>query len=118
MEYLKSQFRTLAEADSSHQEWNEAMILDTSNSQGKPFVFGKPDWVLYETFQTLKKDIPEVEFDMVYAVKTWHTLFQHWHKISNDFSNLIYVHTGGTSGNVSQLRRYQRLKEKHPEVVL
>jgi hypothetical protein len=44
-------------------------------------------------------------FDLVYAPRTWQTLFHHWGALSD--YDLLYVHTGGLEGNPSQLKRYQ-----------
>ncbi len=51
-----------------------------------------------------------IEFDLVYACLTWHTLlhaYEQQHTLLNN-RKVVYVHCGGNSGNLSQLYRYQR----------
>jgi len=46
-----------------------------------------------------------IEFDLIYAPGMWHTLFQHIHHIEG---TILYVHSGGLSGNETMLDRYAR----------
>eukprot|EP01129_Flabellula_baltica_P005229 TRINITY_DN1875_c0_g1_i1.p1 TRINITY_DN1875_c0_g1~~TRINITY_DN1875_c0_g1_i1.p1 ORF type:complete len:199 (+),score=32.49 TRINITY_DN1875_c0_g1_i1:452-1048(+) len=46
-------------------------------------------------------------FDLIYAPRCWSAVKNEWHIFEKD--PLIYIHTGGTSGNQSQLLRYNNL---------
>jgi 1-aminocyclopropane-1-carboxylate deaminase/D-cysteine desulfhydrase-like pyridoxal-dependent ACC family enzyme len=52
------------------------------------------------------------EFDLIYAPRTWQTLFHHWEALAP--YDLLYVHTGGLEGTASQLQRYARLNPRPP----
>ncbi|MDQ6999363.1 MAG: pyridoxal-phosphate dependent enzyme [Mariprofundus sp.] len=44
-----------------------------------------------------------IEFDLIYAAHMWHTLLQH---IDDIDGTILYIHSGGLSGNKSMLDRY------------
>lgn len=49
-----------------------------------------------------------IEFDMVYAPKTWLAYFENEKLFEG--KTVIYVHTGGVIGNVTQCLRYEHKK--------
>jgi 1-aminocyclopropane-1-carboxylate deaminase len=55
---------------------------------------------MYETLKTAG-----VEFDLIYAPVTWIALLENFEKIEGA---LLYVHSGGVSGNETMLARYAR----------
>lgn len=75
----------------------------------------------------------KVDFDLVYGAFAWHTLFSDASVLDKvldrnntsvsfpgnpskqDERELMYIHTGGTSGNTTMLARYARKNRKHVE---
>jgi len=49
------------------------------------------------------------DFDLIYAPRTWQTIFTHWNHLANAY-DLLYLHTGGVEGNASQLFRYSSMQ--------
>ncbi len=45
-----------------------------------------------------------IEFDLIYGVRMWHTLLHHLSDIS---AEILYVHSGGLTGNATMLTRYR-----------
>jgi len=74
-------------------------ILDSS----KKYHFGK----LYPEFLSIYQELKHagIVFDLIYATKMWHTLFQH---IDGIEGSMLYVHSGGLMGNDTMLKRYRR----------
>ena len=88
--YLKTQMLSLVEELPSN-----LIILDPK----KKYPFGKPNQEFFEIYQKLKN--AGVEFDLLYAPLMWKMVFEHTsHKI-------LYIHSGGVSGNESMLERYK-----------
>eukprot|EP01126_Amoeba_proteus_P067289 TRINITY_DN9901_c0_g1_i1.p1 TRINITY_DN9901_c0_g1~~TRINITY_DN9901_c0_g1_i1.p1 ORF type:complete len:257 (-),score=30.99 TRINITY_DN9901_c0_g1_i1:104-874(-) len=79
------------------------VVLDTR----KNYRFGEPHPLFLKIYRFMKEK-KQVEFDLIYAPKTWRAIFENRKLIKE--RNLIYIHTGGISGNVSQLRRYENLR--------
>lgn len=50
-----------------------------------------------------------IEFDLIYAPKTWLNLLKYQHEIEGE---IMYIHTGGVSGNETMLQRYLHKKSK------
>lgn len=69
----------------------------------KKYRFGEPDPDLLDMYQKLR-DETGIEFELLYDAKTWLTL-SNW----PCDKPIIYIHSGGTSGNASMLARYRRL---------
>jgi len=46
-----------------------------------------------------------VEIDLLYAPKTLKAIFEHWDRFKG--RRVLFVHTGGTSGNATMLQRYE-----------
>jgi 1-aminocyclopropane-1-carboxylate deaminase/D-cysteine desulfhydrase-like pyridoxal-dependent ACC family enzyme len=90
--YLKSQMQKLGDIPTN---------LCILNSK-KKYHFGK----LYSEFIELYYEFLEsdIEFDLLYAMKMWNTLFENIESIDGD---ILYVHSGGLSGNESMLKRYK-----------
>ncbi len=64
--------------------------------------FAKPYAQYLQMYQELKKETG-IEFDLIYAPKTWiYGILE----LFEQESEILYVHTGGVSGNVSMLKRY------------
>lgn len=75
-------------------------ILNTKNR----YRFAKPHRDLFDVHQTISEF--GIEFDMVYSLKAWRAIFEHQSLFAT--SALVYIHTGGVSGNVTQKERYAR----------
>mmetsp|Transcript_30569 Transcript_30569/g.51469 ORF Transcript_30569/g.51469 Transcript_30569/m.51469 type:complete len:251 (-) Transcript_30569:181-933(-) len=97
--YLREQMRTL---DAERAE--EVCIIDTE----RKYTFAQPHKDLMNMYKELLDG--GIEFDMIYAPKTWLALFENRHLFGA--CTLLYVHSGGVTGNDSQKRRYEWL-EKH-----
>jgi 1-aminocyclopropane-1-carboxylate deaminase/D-cysteine desulfhydrase-like pyridoxal-dependent ACC family enzyme len=94
--------RTLAEKPGSI-----TCIPEILNSTLPRLRFGEPNSELLETWMALQK-FTSIEFDLLYAPSAWRQIFHDW-KLNPKFwegSNIIYLHSGGTESNDSQLRRY------------
>ncbi len=64
--------------------------------------FAKPRRDYYEIWQALKD--AGVEFDMIYAPKMWLALLKAYDALPKP---ILYVHSGGVSGNESQIDQYR-----------
>ncbi|BBG66233.1 pyridoxal phosphate-dependent deaminase, putative [Hydrogenimonas sp.] len=91
-EILKAQWRKLAPGAASLPK-----ILFTFGKHP----FARPHPLFYETWRSLKES--GIEFDLIYAPKMWIELQRAYDRLRKP---LLYVHSGGVSGNVSQLHQY------------
>ncbi|MEA2099488.1 MAG: 1-aminocyclopropane-1-carboxylate deaminase [Campylobacterota bacterium] len=89
-EYLKEQMRAL------HKIPNNLTILEPS----KKYHFAKP----YEEFIKIYKKTKDagVEFDLLYAPSMFIALLEQTDE------EILYIHSGGVSGNGSMLKRYEK----------
>lgn len=65
--------------------------------------FAKPYDEYLEMYQELKS-FTKIEFDLIYAPQTWMQLLDH---LEDDEGEILYIHTGGVSGNETMLERYK-----------
>ena len=65
--------------------------------------FAKPYDEYLEIYQELKSET-KIEFDLIYAPKTW---IQITEQLFESESEILYIHTGGVSGNHTMLERYK-----------
>ncbi len=65
----------------------------------KKYHFAKPYKEFIEIYEKLKNS--GIEFDLVYAPKLWKMILE---KIDEE---ILYIHSGGTTGNASMLERYR-----------
>ncbi len=91
-EYLKTEMRALGEIPKN------LYVIDTQ----KKYHFAKPYKEYLEIYLELK-DIG-IEFDLIYAPKTWLAFLENIEKFDGTF---LYVHSGGLSGNETMLERYK-----------
>jgi len=89
VEYLKTQMSAL------HVIPNNLVILEPK----KKYHFAKP----YSEFLEIYKKLLEagIEFDLLYAPSMWEAL------LSQTDEKILYIHSGGVSGNESMLNRYK-----------
>ena len=71
---------------------------------GNKKAFAKPEKAHLQMYQELLAETGIV-FDLIYAPKTWIELLDFF----NDDEPILYIHTGGVSGNESMLARYAYL---------
>ena len=88
-QYLLEQMTTLYEVP------NNLIILESE----KKYHFAKPYKEFYEIYSKLKKE--GIEFDLLYAPKLWKLL------VEQTDEEILYIHSGGVTGNVSMLERYR-----------
>jgi len=90
VEYLKEQMSAL------HEIPNNLIILEPE----KKYHFAKP----YEEFFIIYKMLLDsgVEFDLLYAPGMWKALLEQTDE------EILYIHSGGVTGNESMLRRYNK----------
>jgi 1-aminocyclopropane-1-carboxylate deaminase len=88
-EYLLTQMATLHEVPAN------LVILDSE----KKYHFAKPYKEFYEIYEKLKK--VGIEFDLIYSPKLWKLLLEQTDE------EIIYIHSGGTTGNKTMLERYK-----------
>jgi 1-aminocyclopropane-1-carboxylate deaminase/D-cysteine desulfhydrase-like pyridoxal-dependent ACC family enzyme len=88
--YLKEQMQTLSELPKN------LMILEPK----KKYHFAKP----YREFLSIYKKLlaSGIEFDLIYAPSMWEAL------LSQTKEEVLYIHSGGVSGNESMLKRYEQ----------
>ncbi|QOP46236.1 1-aminocyclopropane-1-carboxylate deaminase [Sulfurimonas paralvinellae] len=67
----------------------------------KKYHFAKPYPEFYEMYQKLKSG--GIEFDLLYAPLMWQTLLEQTDE------RILYIHSGGVSGNASMLPRYKNI---------
>lgn len=89
--YLKEQMRVLEMIPKN------LIILEPE----KKYPFGKPNREFYEIYQKLLAC--EIEFDLLYAPLMWKMLLE------QTSEPILYIHSGGVSGNASMLERYKAL---------
>ena len=65
----------------------------------KKYHFAKPYKEFIELYQKLKNS--GIEFDLVYAPKLWKMILE------KTDEEILYIHSGGTTGNASMLDRYR-----------
>lgn len=65
----------------------------------KKYHFAKPYKEFIEIYEKLKKS--GIEFDLVYAPKLWKMILEQTDE------EILYIHSGGTTGNASMLDRYR-----------
>jgi len=88
--YLKEQMSALAEIPSN------LVILEPK----KKYHFAKPYREFYEIYQSLH--VKGIEFDLLYAPAMWQALLEQTNE------KIMYIHSGGVSGNKSMLARYKK----------
>jgi 1-aminocyclopropane-1-carboxylate deaminase/D-cysteine desulfhydrase-like pyridoxal-dependent ACC family enzyme len=64
--------------------------------------FAKPYTEYLQMYTELKSEL-KIEFDLIYAPKTWIQISE---QLLDEESEILYIHTGGVSGNQSMLERY------------
>jgi len=65
----------------------------------KKYHFARPYKEFYEMYKRLH--VTGIEFDLLYAPAMWQALLE------QTSENILYIHSGGVSGNKSMLRRYK-----------
>ncbi|UCM99769.1 1-aminocyclopropane-1-carboxylate deaminase [Sulfurimonas sp. SWIR-19] len=88
--YLKTQMRALAEIP------DNLVILEPK----RKYHFAKPYKEFYEIYSALH--VKGIEFDLLYAPAMWQALLE------QTSEKIIYIHSGGVSGNESMLERYRK----------
>jgi 1-aminocyclopropane-1-carboxylate deaminase/D-cysteine desulfhydrase-like pyridoxal-dependent ACC family enzyme len=105
--YLSQQFDALAAQHATRADWKMPVIFSPLQKAR----FGRLSWPLYDLYHELR-DVTGIEFDLLYAAFTWQTLFEPANLAralgSNAQRQLLYLHTGGVSGNGSMLARYHQ----------
>ncbi|PAF41705.1 hypothetical protein [Helicobacter sp. 11S03491-1] len=92
-EYLKSLFVAMGIAEHPH-------VL----SIHKKIPFAKPDDRLWEVY-TEWLDLG-IEFDLIYDCLGWLCIMEHLHDFTDN--EIVFIHSGGTNGNLTQKERYYR----------
>ena len=87
-EYLKEQMSALAKIP------NNLIILEAQ----KKYHFAKPYVEFLQMYKKTKN--AGIEFDLLYAPSMWMTLLEQTDE------KILYIHSGGVSGNESMLKRY------------
>jgi len=91
-DYLKQQMKAL------HEIPNNLIILEPK----KKYHFAKPYKEFLEIYEKLKES--GIEFDLLYAPAMWQALLEQTNE------TVMYIHSGGVSGNESMLSRYAQKK--------
>ncbi len=98
----------VGDADTLRNQWRQ---LDPS-AAAFPAILPSPKWPFAKPradFLQLWRKLLEagIEFDMIYAPKTWMALLRQADALP---APILYIHTGGVSGNASQLEQYRYRK--------
>jgi len=72
--------------------------------------FAVPDASVKATWCCMKRK--GLELDLIYGPVAWMSLFEYLPSLDADLTEIYYVHTGGLTGNETQLRRYEQLFER------
>ena len=67
--------------------------------------FGQLNIVNYEIYKTLIAETG-IEFDLLYDPIAWRVLLENYANLPKP---IIYIHCGGTSGNIPMIKRYERM---------
>eukprot|EP00644_Phytophthora_capsici_P015564 jgi/Phyca11/127564/e_gw1.70.117.1 len=124
-EYLLQQFQQLIDEDPTL----ETALLPRVLVPKRKNRFGRLWWPLFDMYQEVLQET-KVDFDLVYGAFAWHTLFSDQRvlnevlgrnsttdvvsyygkptQLDSTERELMYIHTGGTSGNATMLERYRR----------
>lgn len=94
VEYLKIQMMSLV------KEIPQNLVILKPK---RKYHFAKPYSEFYGMYQKLLKT--GVEFDLLYAPAMWEALLEQTDE------EVLYIHSGGVSGNSSMLQRYQKTKK-------
>lgn len=93
-------------SDYLQQQWSllesDQTLFPSILESTKKLPFGKPDREVFTVYHTFLDR--GVEFDLLYDSVAWLILREHWqafHEVP-----LLFIHTGGLSGNPTQLKRY------------
>jgi 1-aminocyclopropane-1-carboxylate deaminase/D-cysteine desulfhydrase-like pyridoxal-dependent ACC family enzyme len=88
-------------------ESNIICMPDILNSTLPRLRFGAPHSELLETWKSLRT-FTGIEFDLLYAPSAWRQIIHDWKANPKYWEdcNIIYLHSGGSESNESQLRRY------------
>jgi 1-aminocyclopropane-1-carboxylate deaminase/D-cysteine desulfhydrase-like pyridoxal-dependent ACC family enzyme len=70
--------------------------------------FAKPYTEYLQMHQELESETG-ITFDLIYAPKTWMEMLSN---LSKDEGEILYIHTGGVSGNKTMLKRYEYLQSR------
>lgn len=89
-EYLRSQMSVLSELPTN------LIILEPK----RKYHFAKPHAELLHVWQKLLST--KIEFDLIYAPSMWMALLEQTKE------DILYIHSGGVSGNESMLQRYKQ----------
>jgi len=89
-EYLRSQMSVLSELPTN------LLILEPK----RKYHFAKPHVELLHVWQKLLST--KIEFDLIYAPSMWMALLEQTKE------DILYIHSGGVSGNESMLQRYKQ----------
>jgi 1-aminocyclopropane-1-carboxylate deaminase/D-cysteine desulfhydrase-like pyridoxal-dependent ACC family enzyme len=74
------------------------IIIETKEK----YKFAEPSKELFNLYCYLKQHF--IEFDLIYAPPTWKAILENWQTFKD--TEILYIHTGGVSGNVTQKSRY------------
>ncbi|EGZ25436.1 hypothetical protein PHYSODRAFT_485952 [Phytophthora sojae] len=140
--YLSQQFQQLIGEDPTLQV--ETALLPRVITPKRKSRFGRLWWPLYDIYHEVLQET-KVDFDLVYGAFAWHTLFSDDAVLDEvlerskssaasisdllvpgsksttvddrgEERELLYIHTGGTSGNATMLARYERKNREVREV--
>lgn len=114
VEYLRHQFQGLASLSPSPSQRTQPIVLrPTLKSR-----FGRLSWPLFDIYHELLAET-QVEFDLLYGCVAWQTLFEDPASLAqvqgapSDYPReIMYLHTGGVSGNATMLARYNSKRER------
>ncbi|MDF1879923.1 1-aminocyclopropane-1-carboxylate deaminase [Sulfurimonas sp. MAG313] len=95
----------VGDEDYQVQQWNKLSKPPYPNifKNKKKYKFAKP----YDEFYEVHKELLEstkINFDLIYAPQTW---IQMYETFKDTKEVVLYIHTGGVSGNVTMLERYK-----------
>ncbi|DAZ96518.1 TPA: hypothetical protein N0F65_008069 [Lagenidium giganteum] len=107
--YLHDQFQALIKRDPELARDDQHCAIPTVLVPHHKARFGRLSWPLLDMYHELL-DTTHIEFDLLYGCFAWQTLMDALPQVLGlDRANprqVMYVHSGGVSGNASMLARY------------
>ena len=109
--YLPNKVHTIASVGNDDYLLQQMNSIDANLSKPKILAknfesnFGQLDITNYEIYKKLLIDTT-IEFDLLYDPIAWRVLLTNYDEL---LKPIIYIHCGGTSGNISMIKRYERM---------
>ena len=100
---------TVDSLDTGPSDHMPEILISEPRSTRSGFSFAEPSREHYDLWKEVQSACDTV-FDLVYSPRAFEVLFEHWDSLEQEGVGVVYYHCGGVEGNVSQEKRYERMK--------